>query len=175
MSTELATAPCEGEPAIAPDLCFQPFLHEVSGLWLYGNVRLLSSGLGTSPSARGPSSWDRANLARVQMEAEILVLSGGILVCGCHNDAHRLSAVVPLRYGAPRVLVLSGGFRYHLGPELDREPFAIAALWRYRFDPTTDLAVSRRAPDKPPTFARHNPTVDRLIVRIASGSLATFF
>jgi hypothetical protein len=74
---------------------------------------------------------------------------------------------VPLRWGAPRIVVVSGGFKYHLGPDLKDEPFRAARLWRYEFDRRTDLIVSRRAPDKLPTYASHNPTVDRLIARLA--------
>jgi DNA processing protein len=75
---------------------------------------------------------------------------------------------VPLRWGAPRILVFSGGFHHHLGPDLKEEPFRAARLWRYQFDAKTDLVISRRAPDKLPTFARFNPTVDRLIQRIVA-------
>lgn len=83
--------------------------------------------------------------------------------CGIHSPAHQNAAVVPLRWGSPRILVLSGGFRYHFGKDLMDEPFRVARLYRFGWDPVTDLAVSRRAPDKLPTYARHNPTVDRLI------------
>jgi DNA processing protein len=88
-------------------------------------------------------------------------------VCGVHNEAHQRAAVVPLRWGAPRIVVFSGGIRFHLGPELRDEPFRAGRLWRYQWDPRTDLAISRREPRKLPTFARHNPTVDRLIEGIA--------
>ncbi|HTQ10400.1 MAG TPA: hypothetical protein VMI31_10040, partial [Fimbriimonadaceae bacterium] len=59
------------------------------------------------------------------------------------------------------------GFYHHLGKDLKDELFRAARLWRYQFDPRTDLVVSRRAPDKKPTYAIHNPTVDRLIGLIA--------
>jgi DNA processing protein len=87
-------------------------------------------------------------------------------VTGIHSAAHMRAAIVPLRWGAPRILVLSGGFHYHLGENLDQEPFRSARLWRYAWDPLTDLAISRRAPDKLPTYAHFNPTVDRLIENI---------
>jgi hypothetical protein len=90
-------------------------------------------------------------------------------VCGIHNPAHRRAAIVPLRWGAPRVLVVSGGFCFHLGVKLNQEPFRAARLWRYQWDPTTDLIISRRAPEKKPTFALHNPTVDRMIGQITRG------
>lgn len=147
-------------------LVSEPAWREDLGLWLYGNARLLSGRLACAPSALGASVFDRNLLQRVEREAENAVFQHAVLVCACHNDAHRRAAVVPLRWGTPRVLVLSGGFRHHLGPNLNREPFAIAALWRYEWDPRADLAVSRRAPDKLPTYSTRNQTVDRLIRRL---------
>lgn len=64
---------------------------------------------------------------------------------------------------------MSGGFRHHLGEDLRSEPFRAARLWRYEFDPMTDLAVSRRHPSNKPTFGTHNPTIDRLIADLAEG------
>ena len=96
------------------------------------------------------------------------MLGGKVVVTGIHSPAHQRSAIVPLRWGAPRILVLSGGFHHHLGPNLKEEPFRAARLWRYQFDERTDLVISRRAPDKLPTFAQFNPTVDRLIQLITS-------
>ena len=101
-------------------------------------------------------------------EVEEIVLDGKVLVCGIHSPAHQRAAVVPLKWGSPRILILSGGFYHHLGENLKDEPFRTARLWRYQFDAKTDLVVSRRAPDKKPTFARHNPTVDRLIALFTS-------
>jgi len=107
--------------------------------------------------------------ARVERE----VLSAKVLVCGIHNAAHRRSAVVPLRWGTPRIVVFSGGFACHLGVNLDQEPFRIARLWRYGWDPLTDLAVSR-SPEKKPTYGPNNRTVDRLIERIAKSEFDDF-
>lgn len=56
---------------------------------------------------------------------------------------------------------------HHLGPKIDQEPFRLGPLWRYRWDPVAVLAISRRAQEKRPTWGTHNPSVDRLIVRIA--------
>ncbi|MBA3724867.1 MAG: hypothetical protein H0W86_00070 [Armatimonadetes bacterium] len=145
--------------------------HGTSGLWLYGNLRLLRSNLAYMPSAIGPGDWTADELQAIERETELLVLDSKTLVCGVHGAAHQRTAVVPLRWGAPRIVVLSGGFHYHLGPKLDHEPFRAARLWRYRWDALVDLAISRRAPDKLPTFASHNPTIDRLIVKLASGEL----
>ena len=72
-----------------------------------------------------------------------------------------------LRWGSPEVVVISGGFKFHLGDDLSREPFLSATLWRERWESRTDLAAPRRAPHKLPTFGRYNPTVDRLIERLA--------
>lgn len=112
-----------------------------------------------------------SRLASCEQEAEGIVLTGRVLVCGVHNEFHQRAAVVPLRWGAPRIIVFSGGFQHHLGADLDQEPFRAARLWRYAWDATSDLAISRRAPDKLPTFARANPTVDRLIRKIADETL----
>jgi DNA processing protein len=110
-------------------------------------------------------------LDQIERDAEMAVLAGEVMVSGIHSPAHQRAAIVPLRWGAPRILVFSGGFFHHLGPNLKDEPFRAARLWRYQFDPRTDLVISKRAPDKLPTFARFNPTVDRLIERIAMGRI----
>lgn len=145
----------------------EPGYYEPARLWLYGNVRLFHSSLAYVTSALGVSDCSQDMLKEIEAEAERLVLDGKVLVCGIHNDAHRRSAVVPLRWGSPRIVVVSGGFKFHLGVDLEQEPFRAARLWRYKWDRLTDLIVSRRAPDKKPTFACSNPTVDRLIEKLA--------
>jgi len=147
----------------------EPSYYEAGGLWLYGNVRLLHGKLACVESAMGNRPWDCGALDDIEREAERRVLNTEILVCGVHNEAHRRAAVVPLRWGAPRVVVFSGGIRFHLGSDLRDEPFRAGRLWRYQWDPKTDLAVSRRAPRKLPTFSRVNHTVDRLIRALANG------
>ena len=147
----------------------EPGFYEPAGLWLYGNVKLFEANLAFVAPAAGPDTHTPDELDAIERYAEEIVLGSKILVCGVHNTAHQRAAVVPLRWGSPRIVVLSGGFRHHLGENLDLEPFRAARLWRYKWDPLTDLAVSWRAPEKKPTFARHNPTVDRLVRRIASG------
>lgn len=144
----------------------KPTFYESSRLWLYGNMRLLEGELRCVPEATGPYHNDPARENRIEAQAEQIVLGSQILVCGVHNPWHQRAAIVPLRWGSPRIIVFSGGFKYHLGDDLNEEPFRAARLWRYAFDPLTDLVVSRRAPDKLPTFARTNPTVDRLIQAI---------
>ena len=149
-----------------------PAFDEATGLWLYGNVKLLGAKLAHVEAASGPNCHTSSQFDAVEAEAECLVLDSKVLVCGFHSRAHMRAAVVPLRWGSPRIVVMSGGFKYHLGEDLNEEPFRAARLWRYCWDPLTDLAVSRRAPDKLPTYACHNPTVDRLIAKIAGGELA---
>jgi len=107
-------------------------------------------------------------LDTIERMTEELVLAGKIIVCGIHNPAHIRAACVPLRWGSPRIVVLSGGFHYHLGTDLKSEPFRAGRLWRYEWDAKTDLAVSRRAPEKLPTYAHYNTTVDRLIDMLAT-------
>lgn len=148
----------------------EPSYYQDGGLWLYGNVRLLHRKLSCLESTLGPGPWDRAALETIDQHAENLVLDAQILVCGIHNEAHQRAAIVPLRWGAPRVLVFSGGIRVHLGNDLRNEPFRAARLWRYEWDPKTDLAVSGRQPHKLPTYARHNPTVDSLVRALAAGT-----
>ncbi len=155
------TAPFETEPGF----------YEPAGLWLYGNARLVRSPLACVATVFGPEWHSPRELDEIEREAEAIVLSGQVLVCGVHNPAHQRAAIVPLRWGAPRILVFSGGFLYHLGQELKQEPFRAARLWRYQWDATCDLAISRRAPDKLPTYATHNPTVDRLIARLVGGQI----
>jgi len=137
-----------------------PIFHEPSALWLYGNLNLLESKLARVLRQRCLSDTEK--------EAERFVLGGFTLVVGVHNNVQRQAAIVPLRWGSPRIVVFSGGFRYHLGATLENEPFFAARLWRHQWDPLVDLAISRRAPDKLPTFAVHNPTVDRLIEQITA-------
>ena len=148
----------------------EPGFYEPAGLWLYGNVRLLHTPLACVEEAHGPPEHLPSQLDAVERQAEELVLTSKTLVCGIHSAAHMRTAVVPLRWGAPRLVVFSGGFLYHLGENLKGEPFRAARLWRYEWDSKTDLAVSRRSPGKKPTFARHNPTVDRLVAHLACGT-----
>lgn len=164
MATRLApepprrSAPFDVEPGFYPD----------AGLWLYGNVRLVGANLTSSALTFGRPHHTPSELDQIERDTERGVLEGKVVVSGIHSPAHQRAAIVPLRWGAPRILVLSGGFHHHLGPELKEEPFRAARLWRYQFDAKTDLVISRRAPHKLPTFAQFNPTVDRLIERITA-------
>lgn len=141
----------------------EPGFWEPGQLWLYGNFRLLDAKLAVVEATLGQPDHTPKELEAIEQEAERIVLDGKILVCGVHSPAHQRAAVVPLRYGAPRILIFSGGFYHHLGENLREEPFRIARLWRYEWDAKTDLAISRRAPGRLPTYCRFNPSVDRLI------------
>lgn len=160
-ASERRTAPYTDEPGF----------YEPAKLWLYGNVKLLHTNLAYIADSCGLPIDSPGNLNKIEAQAEQLVLDGRILVCGVHNDAHQRAAIVPLRWGSPRIVVFSGGFYHHLGDQLSEEPFRAARLWRYQWDPKTDLAVSRRAPDRLPTYALYNPTVDKLIRQLATGSM----
>jgi DNA processing protein len=146
----------------------EPGFYEDGGLWLYGNVKLLQASLACVPEVFGPDVLSPKELDRIEGKAERIVFESKVLVCGIHNQAHQKAAIVPLRWGSPRIVIFSGGFKHHLGENLDQEPFRAARLWRYQWDPKTDLAISRRAPDKLPTFASLNPTVDRVIQMIVN-------
>ncbi len=164
------------EPKAVPKRCApfdeEPGFYEPAGLWLYGNVRLLDGRLAHISKALWRSDHLPSELDEIEVEAERLILDGRVMVCGMHSPAHQRVAVVPLRWGSPRIMVFSGGFFHHLGEKLDQEPFRAARLWRYAWDPATDLAISRRAPDKAPTFASCNPTVDRLIEKLVARDFA---
>lgn len=140
-------------------------------LWLYGNIRLLLQNLAYVPLALVGPGHTPQELEKVGEDAREIVFNGQILVCGIHNYAHQRSAIVPLRYGSPRIVVFSGGFRSHLGDDLMNEPFKAAQQWRRYWDPMTDLAVSLRAPSSLPTYGHRNPTVDRLVAELAEGKL----
>lgn len=150
----------------------EPGFYNPAGLWFYGNIRLLHGKLAHVEQACGNRDYTSSVLDSIEKESERLVLDGKILVCGVHGAGHQRAAIVPLRWGSPRIVVFSGGFQHHLGKDLDQEPFRSARLWRYKFDPKTDLVVSRRAPDRKPTYALFNPTVDRLIAELATGTKA---
>lgn len=161
----IAPRPLKGPEPPRRSLPFhiEPGFYKDGEVWLFGNARLLRGQLACIEAASGPNRHSCSELDAIEAEAERIVLEGKVLVCGVHSCAHQRAAVVPLRWGSPRILVLSGGFQHHLGENLDQEPFRPARLWRYKWDPQTDLAISRRAPEKLPTYATHNSTIDRMI------------
>ncbi|MBS1701405.1 MAG: hypothetical protein JST12_07080 [Armatimonadetes bacterium] len=144
----------------------EPGYYEPADLWLYGNTRLLSSDLVTIESLFGMDSESELTLNEIEREAENFVLHGKTLVTGINHTRYQRAAVVPLRWGAPRVLVVRGGFYTHLGPDLTQEPFLMARLWRYEFDPGSDLIVSRQNPNAPKTTRTYLTSIDRLVRQI---------
>ena len=132
-------------------------------LFFHGNHKLLSAKTFAILSSRksSPSALDHA-----ERLAEEGVLGGEILVTGHGTPEYERAAVVPLRWGSPRVMCLDRGLFDALGPELKDEPFRAARLWRYQFDRKTDLAISLAHPEKgflPGANARR----DRLIAGLA--------
>lgn len=113
-------------------------------LFLYGNTNLLAGKTFSVLSSRHTS---RTGLERIERLTEEGVLAGEVLVSGHDTPEYQRSAVVPLRWGAPRVLCLDRGLFRALGPELREEPFRAARLWRFQFDPSTDLVVSPFRPE----------------------------
>lgn len=138
--------------------------HDPPGvLFLYGNSRLLESDSFCVLSSRNTSS---RGLAAIEALTERGVLDGKVLVSGHDKPEYQRSAVVPLRWGAPRVIVLDKGFFKALGETLSEEPFRAARLWRYQFDSKTDLAVSCMEPDKD-YHPNSNKVRDRLVVGLS--------
>ncbi|MCW5936246.1 MAG: DNA-processing protein DprA [Fimbriimonadaceae bacterium] len=133
-------------------------------LFLYGNLRLLEADtfcvLSSRMSAPEALDW-------VERVAEEGVLDGKVVVAGHDTPEYQRSAVVPLRYGAPRVLVLDRGLVKALGEDLREEPFRTARLWRHQFDDRTDLAVSCQVPDRD-----FHPNSNRMRDRLV-GALST--
>ncbi len=132
-------------------------------LFLYGNVGLLQARTFAVASSRGASE---EVLRRIERLTEEGVLAGETLVSGHDTREYQASAVVPLRWGAPRILVLDRGLFHALGENLDEEPFRAARLWRFRFDPTTDLVMSMVRPDQ--AYHRNSNRIrDRVIAALA--------
>lgn len=128
-------------------------------LFLYGNHKLLSARTFSVLASRDCSE---ADLLKIEELAESGVLAGEVLVSGHDTPAYQRSAIVPLRWGAPRILVLDSGLFSALGEELTEEPFRAARLWRYKFDPQCDLVISPCVP-KAAGHRNSNRIRDRLI------------
>lgn len=137
-------------------------------LWLYGNTRVLS---GSTFAVLGSRNMDRRAADEIERQAEQGVMDAKTLVTSANSPAYRRAAVVPLRWGSPRVLVLDRGLFSALGPDLTDEPFAEARLWRFQFDPKTDLVVTEHRPDD--GFCRgHNVRRDATVVALADEVVA---
>lgn len=129
-------------------------------LFLYGNTKLLTAAR-TFCVLSSRNSFP-ADLDLIEKLAEEAVLDGGILVAGHDTPEYQRSAVVPLRWGSPRILCLDRGLFKVLGDDLRDEAFRAARLWRYQFDPHTDLVVSPFRPEAD-FIGANNRVRDRLV------------
>lgn len=132
-------------------------------LFAYGNVRLLEANTFCVLSSR---ACPQAGLDLMERLAEEGVLRGETLVSGHDRPEYQCTAIVPLRWAAPRILVLDRGLFAALGKDLSDEPFRSARLWRHRFDPESDVAMSIGSPDLP-FDARGNQKRDRLVAALS--------
>ena len=85
---------------------------------------------------------------------------------GHDRPEYQRSAVVPLRWGAPRILCLDRGLFQVLGDDLKNEAFRAARLWRYEFDPSTDLVISPFRPESG-FIGVNNQVRDRLVASLS--------
>lgn len=113
-------------------------------LFAYGNRRLLKT---KSFAIMASRNAPPAALDTIERLAEEGVLSGEVLVSSHNTPEYRRAAVVPLRWGAPRILAFDEELSAALGEDLTSEPFTAARLWRHQFDASTDLAISAILPE----------------------------
>lgn len=118
-----------------------------AGLFAYGNLRLLDRRTFSVLSSRNTSP---SGLETIEKLVEEGVFASEVLVAGHDRPEYQRAAVVPLRWGSPRILCLDRGIFRALGEDLSQEPFRAARLWRYKFDPKTDLALSPFRPKDGP-------------------------
>jgi predicted Rossmann fold nucleotide-binding protein DprA/Smf involved in DNA uptake len=128
-------------------------------LFLYGNAKLLDVRTFCVLSSRNTLP---ADLDLIEQRTEAGVLDGQVLVTGHDRPEYQRSAVVPLRWGSPRILCLDRGMFKVLGDDLRDEAFRAARLWRYEFDPSTDLVVSPFRPESD-FYGINNQVRDRLV------------
>ena len=128
-------------------------------LFLYGNHKLLDANTFCVLASRNSKPVE---LDAIERWTEEGVLNGEILVTGHDRKEYQRSAIVPLRWGSPRILCLDRGLFSVLGPDLKDEAFRAARLWRYEFDPQTDLVISPFRPESG-FFGVNNQVRDRLI------------
>ncbi len=131
--------------------------------FLYGNVPLLRAKKFAVVGSQGIS---KERLTWIETTTESGVLKGETLVVGANTDAYKRAAVVPLRWGAPRIIILDRGIFTVLGENLDQEMFPAARLWRYKFDPNVDLVISFCRPSEPHRLGA-NKIRDELVFAIA--------
>lgn len=132
-------------------------------LFAYGNLRLLSRPSFAVLASRGTTP---RGLDLVERLTEEGVLAGETIVAGHDRPEYQRAAIVPLRWGAPRILCLDQGLFRVLGEDLRNEAFRAARLWRYEFDPRTDLVVSPFRPDAG-FIGANNRIRDRLVASLA--------
>jgi DNA processing protein len=128
-------------------------------LFLYGNTRLLETPTFCVLSSRNSMPADLELMEHLTEEG---VLNSEVLVTGHDRPEYQRTAVVPLRWGSPRILCLDRGMFNVLGQDLKSEAFRAARLWRYEFDPSTDLVVSAFRPDSD-FVGVNNQVRDRLV------------
>lgn len=132
-------------------------------LFMYGNTSVLSTRTFCVLASRDS---DRSTVDLVEKQVELGVLEPKTLVTGSNTQAYMRAAIVPLRWGAPRLLVLDRGLFKALGEQLAEEPFSAARLWRYKFDAETDLVISPFRPDD--QFIGHNNKIrDEIVVALS--------
>ena len=132
-------------------------------LYLYGNHKLIDMMTFSVLSSRGTSDHD---LVWMENLAEGHILGGKTLVTGHDTPEYQRTAVTSLRWGAPRIIVLDTGLFSALGDDLKEEPFAAARLWRYEFDPKTDLALTCIHPHRK-YHQNSNRIRDRLVASLS--------
>ena len=155
LGVRLLTAVDAGYPKLVEEMDPEP----PGLLFLYGNLALLQAKTFAVLSSRSALPRDSD---RIEQLTEAGVLDAEILVTGHDRPEYQRSAIVPLRYGAPRILCLDRGLFKVLGEDLRDEAFRAARLWRYEFDPQTDLAVSPFRPSAD-FIGVNNQVRDRLV------------
>jgi DNA processing protein len=155
LGVSLVTAADAHYPAIIEEMDPDP----PGVLFLYGNARLLEARTFCVLGSRGTMPADLELIERLTEEG---VLDAEVLVTGHDRPEYQRSAVVPLRWGSPRILCLDRGLFRVLGDDLRDEAFRAARLWRYEFDPATDLVVSPFRP-KADFIGINNRVRDRLV------------
>ncbi len=132
-------------------------------LYLYGNHKLLDMVTYSVLSSRNTTD---SQLVEMEQLAEEHILLGRTTVTGHDTPEYQRTAVTALRWGAPRILVLDTGLFTALGEDLKEEPFASARLWRYQFDPLTDLALTAVNPLK--NYHKNSNRIrDRLVASLS--------
>jgi DNA processing protein len=159
LGVSLATAADALYPAMVEEMDPDP----PGVLFLYGNTRLLEARTFAVLASRNTRP---ADLELIEALTEEGVLGSEVLVTGHDRPEYQRSAVVPLRWGAPRILCLDRGLFKVLGEDLRDEAFRAARLWRYQFDPTTDLVVSPFRPHSD-FIGVNNRVRDRLVACLA--------